>query len=266
MSATTRVGAALAAGYVLGRFKKLRLALVVGSALANKNVRTQGLGLLQQGAGRLTSSPEGKQLGEQISGQLMSAGKAAAVTLASSGIDRLSDRLHERGEELRGGARQQDGGDGEDLPEDEADQERDDQDRDDQDRDDQDRDDQDREQGPDDEAEDRSDEEPEDEADEEPEDEADDRSDEEPEDEADEEPEDEADEEPEDEADEEPDDRSDEEPDDRSDEEPEDEADEEPEDEADEEPEDEADEEPAGPSGGRSRSRRRSASPAGGGR
>ena len=194
MSATTRVGAALAAGYVLGRFKKLRLALIVGSALANKNVRTQGFGLLQQGTSRLTSSPEGKQLGEQISGQLMSAGKAAAVTLASSGIDRLSDRLHERGEELRGGARQQDGGDDEDLPEDEADQDRD-RDRDDQDREDQDR------------------EEPDDQADK-GRDEAGDRSDEEPEDEADEEPED----------------------------------------------------EPAGPASGRSRSRRRSASPAGGGR
>ncbi|HET7532335.1 MAG TPA: hypothetical protein VFJ83_04240, partial [Nocardioidaceae bacterium] len=67
MSSSSRVGAAIAAGYFLGRFKKLRLALVVGSALANKNVRSSGLGLLQQGASGLTSSPEAKKLTEQIS-------------------------------------------------------------------------------------------------------------------------------------------------------------------------------------------------------
>ena len=37
MSSSTRVGTAIAAGYFLGRFKKLRLALLVGSALANDN-------------------------------------------------------------------------------------------------------------------------------------------------------------------------------------------------------------------------------------
>ena len=58
MSTTSRVGAAVAAGYFLGRFKKLRLALMVGSALANKNVRSTGFGLIQQGTHSLTSSPE----------------------------------------------------------------------------------------------------------------------------------------------------------------------------------------------------------------
>ena len=101
MSSSSRVGAAIAAGYFLGRFKKLRLALVVGSALANKNVRTSGLGLLQKGTEGLTSSPEAKKLTEQISSQLMQAGRAAAVTAAASRIDALSDRLNERSAELR---------------------------------------------------------------------------------------------------------------------------------------------------------------------
>ncbi len=101
MSSSSRVGAAIAAGYFLGRFKKLRLALVVGSALANKNVRTSGLGLLQKGTEGLTSSPEAKKLTEQISSQLMQAGRAAAVTAAASRIDALSDRLNERSSELR---------------------------------------------------------------------------------------------------------------------------------------------------------------------
>ena len=101
MSSSSRVGTAIAAGYFLGRFKKLRLALVVGSALANKNVRSTGLGLLQQGTQGLTSSPEAKKLTGQISTQLMEAGKAAAVAVAAQRIDKLSDKLNERSSELR---------------------------------------------------------------------------------------------------------------------------------------------------------------------
>lgn len=101
MSSSSRVGTAIAAGYFLGRFKKLRLALVVGSALANKNLRTSGLGLLQQGTSGLTSSPEAKKLTEQITSQLLQAGKAAAVTAAAARIDKLSDSLNERSSELR---------------------------------------------------------------------------------------------------------------------------------------------------------------------
>ena len=85
MSGTSRIAAAVAAGYFLGRFKKMRLALVVGSALANKNVRTTSLGLLQQGTSTLTSSPEAQALTQQITSQLMEAGRAAAMTAATSG-------------------------------------------------------------------------------------------------------------------------------------------------------------------------------------
>lgn len=101
MSSTSRVGAAVAAGYFLGRFKKLRLALIVGSALANKNVRSRGLGFLQQGTQSLGSSPEVKKLSDQVTSQLVDAGKAAAVTAAASRIDQLSDSLNERSSQLR---------------------------------------------------------------------------------------------------------------------------------------------------------------------
>ena len=126
MSSSSRVGAAIAAGYFLGRFKKLRLALVVGSALANKNVRSSGLGLLQQGASGLTSSPEAKKLTEQISSQLMEAGKAAAITAAASRIDKLSDKLNERSSELRELAElvsDEEGEEAEEGPEDEYEEE-----------------------------------------------------------------------------------------------------------------------------------------------
>jgi len=96
MSVTTRVGTAVAAGYVLGRFKKLRLALIVGSALSNSAVRARGLELLKSGTQSLNRSPEVQKLGQQVSEQLVQAGRAAAVAAATGKIDKISDRLHER--------------------------------------------------------------------------------------------------------------------------------------------------------------------------
>lgn len=104
MSTTARVGSAVAAGYLLGRFKKLRLALVVGSALANKDVRNSGKGLLQRGGVGLGTGG----LTQQVKSQLMEAGKAAAVSVAASKINSISDRLQERSESMRGGSASKD--------------------------------------------------------------------------------------------------------------------------------------------------------------
>ena len=97
MSTTARVGSAVAAGYLLGRFKKLRLALIVGSALANKDVRKSGMGLLQRGGVGLGTGG----LTQQVKSELMHAGRAAAVSVAASKINSLSDRLQERSENMR---------------------------------------------------------------------------------------------------------------------------------------------------------------------
>ena len=217
MSAAAKIGLGVASGYLLGRTKKLRLAITIGSMLAGQRIATSPQGLLKQGSQLIDQNPELQKLQQQITGRLFDAMKAAAIATATSRLESVNSRLLESGSRDEAPPEESDE---DEYDEDEYDEEGED---------------------ADDEPEDEADEEPEDEADEEPEDEAD----EEPEDEADEEPEDEADEEPEDEADEEPEDEADEEPEDEADEEPEDEADEEPEDEADEEPEDEAsDEEP----------------------
>ena len=96
MSVTTRVGAAVAAGYVLGRFKKLRLAVVVASALSNSAVRERSLEMLKIGTQSLGGSSDVQKLGQQVSGKLVQAGKAAAVAAAAGQIDKLSDRLREQ--------------------------------------------------------------------------------------------------------------------------------------------------------------------------
>ena len=90
MSATTRVGTAVAAGYVLGRFKKMRMALIVGSALANRNVRAAGMDLIRGPDGGGERSP------------LVEAGRTALIGAAASRMNRISDRLHERSTALSG--------------------------------------------------------------------------------------------------------------------------------------------------------------------
>ncbi len=103
MSKTSRVATAVAAGYVLGRFKKMRMAVMVGSALANDNVRQSALNLVKQGGGRF-SAPSGasKTLTQQIGSKLLDAGKAAAIAAAASRVDSFSDRIAARSESMRG--------------------------------------------------------------------------------------------------------------------------------------------------------------------
>jgi hypothetical protein len=102
MSKTSRVATAVAAGYVLGRFKKLRMAVMVGSALANDNVRNAALGYIKKGSGRFSSASPGGTLTQQLGGKLVDAGKAAALAAAASKVDSISDRMAARSQSLRG--------------------------------------------------------------------------------------------------------------------------------------------------------------------
>jgi hypothetical protein len=102
MSKTSRVATAVAAGYVLGRFKKLRMAVMVGSALANDNVRDAAIGYVKKGSGRFSSAAPGSTLTQQVGAKLVDAGKAAAIAVAASKVDSFSDRLAARSQSLRG--------------------------------------------------------------------------------------------------------------------------------------------------------------------
>jgi hypothetical protein len=91
----------MAAGYLLGRFKKLRLALIVGSALASDDVRSQGATLLAKGPVGL-AQPAVRKAGKGIAAQLVDAGKSAAVGAAGARIGGLSERLSARTDALQG--------------------------------------------------------------------------------------------------------------------------------------------------------------------
>ena len=103
-----RIMAGVTAGYVLGRMHKLKLALIVGSALANRK-------LVSAQVDKLTDAAGVGPLGEQ----LVSAGRKAAIGAISNRIDGISDRIAERTSQLSGSASDED----EDEPEDEYEEE-----------------------------------------------------------------------------------------------------------------------------------------------
>jgi hypothetical protein len=101
MNSGARLGLAVTAGYLLGRFHKIKWALAV-AALAGRGRLPGGAGgLVQQGAKLLTSSPEFTKLTDEMKGRLVDAGKAAAVAAVSSKIDSLSQGLRERSDAMR---------------------------------------------------------------------------------------------------------------------------------------------------------------------
>ncbi len=92
-----QVALALAGGYLLGRFHKMRLALAVAGVAAGKRLRQNGGGLPTG----LLKSPEMERLAQDIRGELLKAGRAAAVSAVGTRINELSDRMGERAAAIR---------------------------------------------------------------------------------------------------------------------------------------------------------------------
>jgi len=101
MSTTSRVAGAVAAGYVLGRFKKLRMAVLVGSAMSSPKFRDAAAEMIQN---RIPGGAIVGGLTREVGGKLVGVGKTAATSLVASRIDALSQNLAERSENLRKGA------------------------------------------------------------------------------------------------------------------------------------------------------------------
>lgn len=118
MKSGVRIAMGLAVGYVLGRTRKMRLALTLAAAGAAGRVRTSPGDLVREGVKLLGSSPELAKLGESVRGELAGAVKSAAVSGASNRIDSLTGRIQDR----TGGATGKDEGSGEAEEEDEEDE------------------------------------------------------------------------------------------------------------------------------------------------
>jgi hypothetical protein len=94
-----RVALAFAGGYLFGRGHRVRSALALAGVAAGKRLAS---GRAPAGAEQLKSTELGR-LAREVRGQLMSAGRTAAMSAASNRIDSLSDRLEKRASSLRSG-------------------------------------------------------------------------------------------------------------------------------------------------------------------
>jgi hypothetical protein len=95
-----RIAAAVVGGYLLGRTKKMKLAIMVGGALMGKKVPTDPAQLLKLAGSVVDKSPELQRLDAAVRGRLMEAGKDAALSVASSRMEAFTDSLVNRVETL----------------------------------------------------------------------------------------------------------------------------------------------------------------------
>ncbi|MFB8244058.1 DNA primase [Streptomyces sp. NPDC055952] len=95
------LGLAVGAGYLLGRTKKLKMAVAVGGLVAGKKLNLSPrmvADLVQQ---QLKNNPQFKEIGDQLRGELQGVGKAASGALVERQLDALADRLHGRTAQMR---------------------------------------------------------------------------------------------------------------------------------------------------------------------
>ncbi|WP_146046274.1 DNA primase [Streptomyces cahuitamycinicus] len=95
------LGLAIGAGYLLGRTKKLKMAVAVGGLVAGKKLNLSPrmvAELLQQ---QLKDNPQFKEIGDQLREDLRGVGKAASGAMVERQIDALADRLHGRTAQVR---------------------------------------------------------------------------------------------------------------------------------------------------------------------
>ena len=95
MKCGVRVALGVAGGYLLGRTKKMKLAMMLGGMAAGRQAGGPGQ-LLAQGAKLLGQSPELGRLNEEIRGRLLDAAKVAAVAVATRQVEALTERVVSR--------------------------------------------------------------------------------------------------------------------------------------------------------------------------
>ena len=95
-----RIAAAVIGGYLLGRTKKMKFAIMVGGALMGKKIPTDPTQLLKLAGSMVDKSPELQRLDTAVRGRLMDAGKDAALSVASTRMEAFTDSLVNRVENL----------------------------------------------------------------------------------------------------------------------------------------------------------------------
>ncbi|MGV9355514.1 DNA primase [Streptomyces misionensis] len=99
----TTLGLAVGAGYLLGRTRKLKMALAVGSLVAGKKLNLGPGALAELARRQLSDNPQFKEIGDQLRQELRGVGKAASGAMVERQMSSLADRLHDRTAQMRGG-------------------------------------------------------------------------------------------------------------------------------------------------------------------
>ncbi|MEW2624437.1 DNA primase [Streptomyces sp. NPDC048106] len=99
----TALGLAVGAGYFLGRTRKLKMAVAVGSLVAGKKLNLGPGALADLARRQLGDNPQFKEIGDQLRQDLRGVGKAASGAMVERQMSSLADRLHDRTAQVRGG-------------------------------------------------------------------------------------------------------------------------------------------------------------------
>lgn len=102
------VVAGMAAGYLLGRTKKAKLAIAVASFALGRRGRFSAKELVADGLRKLEGSSHVSQLSEQVRDQLLTAGRSAMHATVNRGADSFADALADRTKLLTGGKQDSD--------------------------------------------------------------------------------------------------------------------------------------------------------------
>jgi hypothetical protein len=95
------LGLAVGAGYLLGRTKKLKMAVAVGSLVAGKKMNLGPRAIADLVNQQLKDNPQFKEIGDQLRQDLRGVGKAASGAMVERQMSALADRLHGRTAQVR---------------------------------------------------------------------------------------------------------------------------------------------------------------------
>ena len=93
MSNGAKVALAVGAGYMLGRTRKMRIALMLAAAGITGKFPAMPATMLSQGLKSLGASDQLHDLTDQLRGEVLNAAKAATLAAATHRVDALNDRL-----------------------------------------------------------------------------------------------------------------------------------------------------------------------------
>jgi len=98
----TTLAAAVVGGYLLGRTRKGKLALLLASIIAGRKLPLNPQDLIAQGLRRAVETPQFRELTEQVRNELLQSGRAAARAAADRAMSSYADTLRQRTEEFDG--------------------------------------------------------------------------------------------------------------------------------------------------------------------